>query len=245
MFNCCSSVQSNNNQSHVKIGCEGAKEHKPNARITYVNGMNTTDQKCKLTAMKISMLHKFNKVHYVYDPSEGIAKDLVNCTSLLVLHKQSEAVIQLTNLWTNLFKEMDESNNPNCYIVHYAHSKGGLITDLALKNLPPHLKEKMIVYTMGSPVISSSEDAKIVKNIANSNDKIPYSNPLRWINLCGYSYKNDKTIPSVRTGYHDHAILGQSYMNEIEELGKLFAEGGYDALDSRSPLKPTAVTMEK
>ena len=141
---------SNTDQSMGKIGLG---ERSGKVRITYANGMNTRADQCATQAMKISNTHGFNNVHFVYDPTEGILKDIYVACKMLWFGAQTESVQKLTQLWQSLFVEMGGAANSDSRIIHYAYSRGGIVTELALKNLTQEERSKMIIHSYGSPAI--------------------------------------------------------------------------------------------
>lgn len=205
---------------HVRVGCQGVKEWKPNSRIVFINGMNCNYDKALDIASIISSYHRYNKVHFVCDETQGLVLDIIDSASLLVLEHSSEAVSKLVDLWLKLFKEMDESNHPDCSLTTFAWSRGGLVTKLALEKLPDNLREKMIIYTFGTPAIINSGKEKKVVQFNNSSDFIPFANPMRWINEIGINYANDNNLVSEKKEQGlDHNILGQTYLPQIKKIG--------------------------
>jgi hypothetical protein len=219
-MNTISSDQNNSGiPSHVKVGYQGIKEWQPYQRITFVNGMNYTYEKCRDVAAIISSYHKYNKVHFVCDETQGFIPDVIDSMGLLIFNKESEAVTKLANLWIKLFNEMD--NHPECRIIAYAWSRGGLVTDLALAKLPSDLRKKMVIYTFGTPAIISSDKARKIEQISNDKDFVPFANPRRWINALGIAFENDKNIPSKSPSKKlDHHVIGPSYLPEIQKIGE-------------------------
>lgn len=212
-----------NSISHVKVGYQGVKEWLPTSRITFINGINCNYNKALDLASIISTYHRYNKIHFVCDETQGLANDFLDSASLLVLNHSSEAVIKLTELWCNLFKEMDEPNHPDCQVTAFAWSRGGLVTKLALEKLPDHLRAKMVVYTFGTPAIINSGKEKKVVQFDNTGDYISLTNPMRWVNELGVAYKNDVNLVSKKTKAGlDHNIVGPTYLREIKEIGKVY-----------------------
>ena len=226
-MNITTTSQNNNHQQDsaeiAKIGYRGKRELQPYKRITFVNGINYTYEQCKHIAGILSIYHKYNKVHFVSDETQGFVNDIIDSAGLLAANKESDAVKKLVELWMKLFREMDEPNHPECRIIAYSWSRGGLVTDVALSKLPERLRKKMIVYTFGTPAIISSRKARKVEQINNSKDYVPYANPRRWINVLGMPHTNDKNIPSNSTKFLDHGIISETYLAEIQKIGEAYA----------------------
>jgi hypothetical protein len=210
--------------THVKVGCRGKRETQPHKRITFINGINYNYEQTRHIAGIMSIYHQYNKVHFVCDETQGFIPDVIDAMGLLVAKKESEAVDKLADLWMKLFEEMDEPNHPECRIMAYAWSRGGLVTDLALQKLPAHLRIKMIVYTFGTPAIISSNKARKIEQISNDKDYVPYANPSRWKNALGFSCQNDKNIPSKsKSDQLDHHVIGGTYLAEIQKIGETYS----------------------
>ena len=219
LTNPLSFVTSDNNQ----FGTVGLCERKDHIRISYANGMNTKADKCAMQAMKISTLHGFNNVHFAHDPTEGVLKDIFVAAQMMVFNIQTDSVKKLTALWQKLFAEMGGDNNPDSRIVHYAHSRGGLVTELAFKNLTEAEKKKMIILSFGSPAIFDESVHSV--NVLNTHDPIPRINPRRWLQDIGVNdfAKNDHLVESSKAGM-DHGFLNTTYQKEIAATGEAFLE---------------------
>jgi hypothetical protein len=206
----------------VKCGYVGIKEWKPNTRVTFVNGINNTYEVCIDIASIISGYHKYNKIHFICDETQGKVRDIQDAASLMILHQTSEAVDKLVYVWLQLFKEMNEQTNSDCQIITYAWSRGGLVTKLALEKLPPRLREKMVVYTFGTPAIIDSK-VKQIKQFTNTNDYVPLLNPRRWLYAVAVlPHPDDTELLSKNDRGLDHNIIGYTYLPEIEKIGKQF-----------------------
>lgn len=223
LFNPLSFVTTNADQH---VGNVGIKERSRDVRITFINGMTTTHESCVLTATKIAQTHGFNKVHFVFDPSDGFVRDLYGAAKMLFFNSERESVAKLVQLWQRLFVEMGGDDNPNGQIIHYAHSRGGLVTQQALKQLTDDQRAKMVIRSFGSPAILDPYEVPNSENIINTSDMIPFTNPVRWVQGIGLSdfNGNDQFIYSENLVWDHSIVFGPSYPREVEKYGEQFLE---------------------
>ena len=190
----------------------GVRENFPNLRVTFINGILNTPEDCRLTAGYISARFGFTNVHFVCDPTLGALKDLCDSGKLLVLEEKLESIYLLRALWRARLNEMEDDG----HVIHIAHSKGGLVTELALKLLSEEEKKRVIVYSLGSPGIIPPETNPYSKNISNTRDLVPLANPWKWFYYL-FPQENDKIIEA-KDPLFEHSILALAYASEISAI---------------------------
>ncbi len=193
----------------------GLREGSEDLRITYISGIRKTREKTTAMAMRISMRHQNNIVHSFCDPTNGIVHDLFDSFRLLCFGSQLDSVEKLTLLWRGLLAEMGEGK-----IIHYAHSRGGLVTKVALSNLTPEEKSRIEVVLFGSPAVIGDDECSHVVDVINCYDPIPYSNPRKWINIMSCFGSNQLRIFGEIFG---HSLNGH-YLSTLGEIGDQMAE---------------------
>jgi len=207
-----------------QLGTIGVIERSQNERITYVNGILNTIEDCALSAIEISCSNGFNKVHFLYDPSQGFLRDVYIAFNLMRSGQPNDSVYKLIQLWRSLFQEMGGENNPQSKIIHYAHSRGGLVTEVALRHLTENERNRVIVYSFGSPAMLNENDFPEAQNILNSKDGVPLANPKRWWQKIGiHSYSNnDQVLESNK--FLEHSFLDPSYSSKLKKIGEHFVD---------------------
>lgn len=207
----------------ASVGSIGAKEN--SVKITYINGIGNTDYDCHITATSISVFHGYHKVYFVSDSTQGFFTDLVVSADLMFSSADNEAVIKneavvkLTNLWMRLLLNSSEETE----IIHYAHSRGGLVTRQSFELLPPELRSRVNIFCLGSPAIFPGSDVSAAVTVMNTKDWVPLTNPQRLLSYLSWSQasEKDRIVPSKET-YGEHGILEMSYRNVLLERGESF-----------------------
>ena len=196
----------------------GIREVNKNIKITFVNGILNTGNSCEVTSNEISAYHGFNRVYFVNDQSKGVIRDLWEAQRL-IWGNSTDGVMKLVMLWKSLLAEID-MNDPKSKIIHYAHSRGGLVTEVAMRYLTEGERGKLCIYILGSPTTIKEGQCKDCKNIYNSRDWVPVTNPSK-IQYMVAPLANDKIVPS-SAWFFEHGILDNAYLNQIKMLGDQF-----------------------
>lgn len=206
-------------------------------RITFINGMLNSLDYCKTTAAYISQVHGNVNVHYVADPTKGALSDLGEAVLLDAAQANTESVQRLVSLWRKLFGEMDGWSEVKGSIVHYAHSKGGMVTAAALKQLTSEERRRLVIHVIGSPtvipyeengarVIHHNSEADMVPNFTITSITHPFKSLINSIR--GKKNPVIRSIPTLQKGFGlkrllaDHAILDLTYKQLLEDLGRAF-----------------------
>ncbi len=191
-------------------------------RVTYVNGILTGGQQCTDTASMISWLHGDVHVRYVHANTQGMAIDLAKSV-LNLAGLETEEARRLSDLWKRLLSEMGGADDARNQIIHYAHSRGGIITKLALANLTAQEKNRLDVRTFGSPAPIDRSDCPRNINIVCEADPIPVLNPVSLVR--NYARGNVQFADPIKEGgLMEHGILEPAYTKALTEMGRDFVD---------------------
>lgn len=209
--------------------------------VTFINGICNTLESVRESAKYISRSHGDAVVHYVADPTQGAASDLAQAAVLDTIGVSTEASRRLAITWKRLLQEGNEK------IVHYGHSRGGMVTAQALKELSLEEQEKLEIHTIGSPVEIFTEDGgpKVVHHFSTA-DAVPFatvssltSPPRKMMNLA--LGKENPTIQRYDTqaeGVHsvvsDHSLLGPTYKRVLDQCGQNFQQATKEKVERSS-----------
>ncbi|GAB4188135.1 MAG: hypothetical protein Tsb0015_07760 [Simkaniaceae bacterium] len=200
----------------------------PRLKITYINGIMNGEKDCLSTAKMISGFYKQAKVYYIFDPSEGFLKDTLSALNMLCFSLENPAVSQLADLWKRCLQE------DNGEIVHYAHSRGGLVTKLALQQLSKQEKQRIHLRIFGSPAFFFDRSLGSIVHHINEKDCIPAVNLWR---LC-YAADHEITIPSSSDACcFEHSIKDSSYSSSLKKFAAEDLRNKY--------MEPLPLIMEK
>lgn len=201
----------------------GSNKTLPDARITFINGMRNEEEDCKASALYISKKHGNVPVDYVYDETSGsLTGDLFKGVQQQWGYDQESASARkLVYLWEQAFLEMRNKKgqlNSKARVYHHAHSRGGLITNIALDMIQNKPYKKYIVVSLyGSPVHIDSNKCRRVRSYVSSKDAIGrFSISKLWKG-------NYQVRTSSLSGLTlDHSFLGGTYAKIVEEKGARF-----------------------
>lgn len=151
------------------LGSFGNDEKYPNLRISYINGINCTQNDFYTALRMISNSHGGCTIHFSYVCTNGITKDLLRSVYIKATAVTHEAQ-ELVQVWKKLFENL--GNNHKGLIFHYAHSLGGTITLRAREILSREDAARIRVITFGTASIIPNEHFHSVLNIVNRRDVI-------------------------------------------------------------------------
>ncbi len=194
---------------------------------SYINGANTSFKEAEANASRFGRHFGNIPVTLVYNPSQGIVSDLVECI-LNQFGVRTAAVSQLAQTWRNILREF-QSNNVHGIIPHGAHSQGGIITELALEMLSPEERSHLHVHTFGSGSLFSSRLAHSVSHHVSLRDGVPYVSPFRFMkSMLRHMRGKDSNVHFIGSPWGmpfiDHGISGGTYDEELHNQGGVFKE---------------------
>lgn len=209
----------------TEIGTYGQKEMHDKVRVTFINGILTTQSHLIGNLELISQSHGGVNVHYIFRPTEGwvwdISRGLMIKTAFALGFRSCHAHL-LAEMWRSLIADMGGTKGDGV-IIHYAHSLGGSDTDRARELLTPEEQKMIRVISFGSATMIRNEGFANVVNYVSLNDGVSYLDPMgRTRNLldpnCNIIFKHKlEWVPLC-----DHALNGITYKPIIEELGEQF-----------------------
>lgn len=137
-------------------------------QIRFQNGMANSLDDAKAHAIKISDLAGGVNVHCVYSPTAGIARDLFTAASgqAGVL---PPSILNILEGWVDFFESHEEDR-----LLQICHSRGAIDVNNALKQLPEHLKQRVIVVALAPGDIIGPNQAYQVRNLINHFDPVPH-----------------------------------------------------------------------
>jgi RHS repeat-associated protein len=215
------------NNTHVSH--YGKHEIDDKVRVTFINGMLTTQIILLENLEMISESHGGVKVHYVFRPTEGWTGDILRALHIRMLYHvggfRTKHACLLAQLWKTLINEMEGVEGKGV-IIHYAHSLGGSETDRARGLLSPEEQKMIRVITFGSATLVRNLGFQSVKNFVSIRD--PVSTALEIIGTVRnffdpkrnvYYHGNVFTYPYFLP---DHFLTGSTYGNLIRQCGEEF-----------------------
>lgn len=194
-----------------------------NVRITFINGILNIRNDCIEAAEMLSTLHGGINIHYIFRPTEGWTKDVLQSMMVKFGYCSPQAVL-LAQTWKQLIQEMGGPQSGGT-IIHYAHSIGGTDT-LAAKNLLTAEEQKMIqVITMGSPSMINDPGLGSCINYVSVRDGVCMLDPINYIKGLFFD-SNIVFLSNFSEGYPfiDHLISDSTYRSILEQLGLQFIQ---------------------
>lgn len=193
---------------------------------THINGINTSFAEAKQNATRFSQHFGDIPVTLVYNPSQGIVSDLIECV-LNHLGVRTAAVDLLSRTWRQILSEFQRINVHGT-IPHSAHSQGGIITKLALEMLSPEERKHIHAYTFGSGSLFSSRWAGHVEHHVSVRDGVPYASSFRYGKaLLRQMRGKDSNVRFIGSWWGvpfiDHGMAGATYGGALEKAGYEFA----------------------
>ncbi|MDP1880554.1 MAG: hypothetical protein Q8K60_06415 [Parachlamydiaceae bacterium] len=211
------------------IGSFGEEDLNANVRISFINGILTTNKMLHENLSLISQSHGNTKVHYVFRPTEGWVWDITRAIMIKVFYYigfRSKHAHLLADHWKKLIQEMGGIDGGGV-VIHYAHSLGGSETDRARNLLTPEEQKMIRVITLGSPTFLSKEGFQSVINYASANDGVTLFDPLghftHWLdensNVFFHGTFGVSSFPLI-----DHCLDHETYTKMMHDLGQKFLE---------------------
>lgn len=211
----------------TRIGHCGAHEINAKVRVTFINGILTTQSEMLDSLRVLSRSHGDTKIHYVFRPTSGWTGDLSNAilskTGFLLAGFRSLHAHLLAQMWRQLIQEMGGIEGGGT-IVHYTHSLGGTDTDRARGLLTPEEQKMIRVTSFGSATLLPNTGFQSVQNIVSVRDGVSCFDPLEYLRGCFFSPPHVHFQQSLINGPWpiDHLLNGPTYRTLLHELGAQF-----------------------
>lgn len=170
-------------ESHTGVYGNGFEPHEK-YRITFVNGILTTEEGLRDNLQLISESHGGCNVHYCYVGTRGWTNDLIR-SLFSKIGVTSIETKEIAGIWKNLIRDMGGVDSGGI-IFHYAHSLGGTETLLAKHLMTPEELKMIRVITMGSPTLIPDDGFHSVVNIISCRDIISIFDPIRFFHALLY-----------------------------------------------------------
>ena len=213
----------------TQIGCYGNREISDKVRVTFINGILTTQSTMWYNLDVISQCHGGVKVHYIFRPTEGWTWDISRAITIKMAFQfglRSMHATLLALMWRGLIREMGGIEGGGT-IIHYAHSLGGSETHRARELLLPEEQKMIRVITFGSSTLIPNEGFQNVVNNVSVKDGVSsiFIDPMG--HLCNCFDENSNvhfhgsfwTLPLWPA---DHLINGPTYGPVLHQLGDQF-----------------------
>ncbi len=199
-------------------------------RITFINGILTTQDFLFENLSMISQSHGGCKVHYVFRATQGWVGDIGDAIAIKPgywMGFESHYSRALAEKWRALILEMGGVEGGGT-IIHYAHSLGGTETDRARDLLTPEEQKMIRVISIGSSTLIRNQGYQNVTNYMSTHDGIRFFDPLgltrnMFTSQSNLKWLNERT--SLSTFFlADHTLNCDTYRNLFLDLGRSFLE---------------------
>jgi len=180
-------------------------------KISWINGIGNSLQKCQDSATLIQKIFNGAKVHFFHNQTDGIYYDLARAARHFYGWECKEAQ-ELAGHLKELLKTAEK-------VIHIAHSHGGIITSLAAQHLTPEERSRIDVVLFGSPALIPEGIYKSIRHYVSDRDLIPYYCHPDLYRAIAKQAEIDGVV--VLTGdpcvYVDHAFASSTYQNALKE----------------------------
>jgi|GEM_PF-2536886 len=215
--------------SESRNGAFGEKEL-GKVRITFINGILSTDEMLLENLDIMSESHGGIKIHYIFRATNGwisdIGKAIIARTCYWIGYRSIYAH-HLADTWRTLIEEMGGVNGGGI-IIHYAHSLGGCDTDRARTLLSAEEQKMIRVFTFGSATMIRNEGFESVVNLISANDGVSsiFLEPLGRLRNYFDPNTNVRVYGTFSIHWYltDHLLRGFTYQAILLELGRNFVE---------------------
>lgn len=211
--------------SGPESGVYGQGEVNDKIRITLINGILNNRSYYSESLQLFSSTHGGANIHYIFRPSKGWVKDVINGVFIKCGYVSPYAT-HLANTWKSLIEEMGGVDGGGS-IIHYCHSLGGADTIIAASLLTPEERRMIRVFSFGSAsIIPGSLGFAEVKNYISRRDGVclltdpgGYYNAWKGNNGNVIFIGSTMGIPLV-----DHTLAMESYSTYLTNLGHIFLQ---------------------
>lgn len=204
-------------------GHHGKGEVSDKVRVSFINGILTTETGLLSTLQELSESHGNVNVHYVYRPTKGWVKDILYAFAVTLGVVSPEAHM-LAALWRQMVDEMGGIDGGG-KIIHYAHSIGAVETARALALLTEEEQKLIHIYAFGSPSLNENNPYQQTHHFVSIRDGVPL------LNLPAFIRASQGDIPHVIfTGsafgfpFVDHLFRDQTYLDIWKSMGRTFSD---------------------
>ena len=160
----------------------GDTQFAENARIIYVNGVGSREERCQSLARQVSSTFDNCRVDYVYGPLT-----FIDAYKAVKEHTEPEGASLLLHTLLQLHEELNSYTPPSPStrgqrflaegerIICILHSGGGAAFESIRSRIPRQVLERIDLITFGSAQVFRKEDGfRSVRNIVGTNDAIPF-----------------------------------------------------------------------
>ena len=207
----------------VEFGVYGNGEFSDKIRISHINGVLNVREGALEAAELISRTHGGINVHYLFRPTGGLTKDIIQgaMTIFGVFGYVSPSATRLAEGWRELIAEVGGVGNGGL-IVHYAHSLGGAETANARRLLTPEEQKMIRVTTFGSAKVLPDEGFVQVHNYISSYDGVMGFDPTGYVGAFMGGNTNVSFLSPLGYFAIDHMFTGPTYSKTLRILGERF-----------------------
>lgn len=208
----------------IEFGVCGRGEFSDKIRVSHINGVLNIRDGARESAEIISRTHGGINVHYLFRPSDGLTRDLMQgfLTVFGIFGYVSPSATRLAEGWRELIAEMGGVGKGGL-IVHYAHSLGGGETANARRLLTPEEQKMIRVTTFGSAKVIPEEGFIKVHHYISAYDGVMVADAVGYLNA--FMSRDPHVTFLEPHGYFglDHLFTGVTYQKMLEVLGRRFA----------------------
>lgn len=209
----------------LRYGSSSHEETHDKVRITVINGILNMSNHLEDVVETISEAHGGAKIHYVFNPTKGWSRDLLNSAMSKLGYVSPQAQL-LADSWRALIEEMGGVDGGG-EIIHYAHSVGATDSFVAMGLLTPEESKMIHMITLGSPSLNPLDTGfASVTHYVSKRDGVSMLDPYWYFGaLLTDNYPNIHFLGSfMGIPFIDHTLYTDSYNSLIEDLGKEFLE---------------------
>ncbi len=188
----------------------------------FENGIN-----CSLSEVASHCNSLTNKIHEgtlligIYNPTEGLNKDLDRATDMITNKTENSRVINTRQILTSIVDSLHKIN-PSLLALFCTHSEAGGIATLALEGMTPDqidlCKQHLYLYNIAPAIPTARRYAFQTINVYSEKDNITKPHAKDYIGHPNYNIDilKPKTPWHEKTGYYaDHGLAGKTYQEDV------------------------------
>jgi len=192
--------------------------NREDAAFLSINGILNYKPDAKETATYLSRCLNGLQVDYYHSTTRGFITDIL-AAFIGKLGVQTSDSIEISMIMRRQIAFLKyATDTPQLFV--FAHSRGGVYLDNALKLMTPEERKLIHAYTFGSASLFPNTGLSSLEHYVATGDPVPMTDPLNYLKGRISNTSNVHFLPGQGNFFTRHMVLEETYANQIKSICK-------------------------